>query len=200
MSDPTEIMAVTPPDEQDTLLDALGVMREQRAAETLEDVPLPGFAGRLWARFRLPQNQVKATQLGMLMVAGHENATPSAVALLTECTVGLFLMTDPNAESPVYADGGSLAPGFSHLPGGMDEMPVNFKDSRLERVQGGKLCPPRPNGREHSPETRVRSLFANDALVVQAATLICGWALGGGDQQGALADLSARFREGDQRE
>jgi hypothetical protein len=100
MSDPTEITAVTPPDEQDTLLDALGALREQRAAETLEDFPLPGFAGRLWARFRLPQNQAKATQLSALMVAGHENAAQIAVALLTECTVGLFLMTDPNAEPP----------------------------------------------------------------------------------------------------
>jgi hypothetical protein len=188
-----------PPDDQGSILDALGALREQRAAKTLEDFPLPGFAGRLWARFRLPANQAKATQMSMLMIAGHESAAQTATALLTECTVGLFLMTDPNAEPPIYGDSG-LARGFAHLPGGTDDMPVSFQDSRLERVQDGKLCPPRPHGREHTPESRARALFASDATIVQAAALVCGWALGGGEQTGAFADLSARFRAGDQRE
>jgi hypothetical protein len=195
----TDVDTTTEPDDQGTLLDALGALREQRAAETLEDFPLPGFAGRLWARFRLPQNQAKVSQMSALMIAGHENAAQIATELLTECTVGLFLLSDPNAEPPIY-EGGTLAQGFSHLPGGTDEMPVNFRDSRLERVQGGALCPPRPHGREHTPESRVRALFANDAVVAQAAALICGWAIGGGEQSGALAKMSARFREGDQRE
>jgi hypothetical protein len=164
-----------PPDDQGSILDALGALREQRAAKTLEDFPLPGFAGRLWARFRLPANQAKATQMSM------------------------FLMTDPNAEPPIYGDSG-LARGFAHLPGGTDDMPVSFQDPRLERVQDGKLCPPRPHGREHTPESRARALFASDATIVQAAALVCGWALGGGEQTGAFADLSARFRAGDQRE
>jgi hypothetical protein len=192
----TDVDTTTEPDDQGTLLDALGALREQRAAETLQDSPLPGFAGRLWARFRLPQNQAKATQVSALAVAGHASAVENATALVAECTVGLFMLTDPNADTPIY-DGESLARGWAHLPGGTDEMPINFRDSRLERIQ--QLCPPRPHGREHASDSRVRSLFASDAAVVQAAMVICGWALGG-DQAGAFAALSDRFREGDQRE
>jgi hypothetical protein len=184
--------------EQDSLLDALGSLREQRAAETTTDLPLPGFAGRLWATFRLP-DAGKVTQLSTFMAAGARQLTGEAAEMLSDITVGLYLAS-VDAEPPIRREGGALAPGFEHLPGGLEEMPVNFKDARLERVRGGGLCPPRPHGREHSPATRVRALFNSDALMVQAAMLVTGWALGGGDTGGAIAGLSERFREGDSRE
>jgi hypothetical protein len=63
--------------EQDSLLDALGSLREQRAAETTTDLPLPGFAGRLWATFRLP-DAGKVTQLSTFMAAGARQLTGEA--------------------------------------------------------------------------------------------------------------------------
>lgn len=183
------------PDGQDSLLDALGALREQRAAETTTDLALPGFAGRLWATFRLPAKPARTVQIVAFIMADHANALSESMALVAECTVGIYTAS-ADAEEPIR-DGETLARGFHHLPGGTDEMPVNFADGRLERVRDGALCPPRPQGREHTPETRVRALFGADALVVQAAMMISGWVTGGTDSKGALAGLSERFRNGD---
>jgi hypothetical protein len=196
MADPTE---APPQDAQDSLLDALGALREQRAIETRTDMALPGYGGRLWATFRLPEHASKATQVSALIIADNRNALSESLNLIAGCTVGLYL-ADAGAEKPVHDDNGTLAHGFAHLPGGTDDAPVNFNDSRLERVRDGALCPPRPQGREHSPDSRVRAFFGSDSLVIQTAMLICGWLAGGDDQPGALADLSDRFRDGDQRE
>lgn len=187
MDDRTEV------DQPNSLLDALGALREQRAAETTTDLPLPGFAGRLWATFRLPPAP-KVTRLSAFIAAGARELTEEASQVIAAATVGLYL-ADADAEPPIRGEGGSLGRGFQHLPGGLDELPVNFQDSRLEAIP--QLCPPKATGRGHTPESRVRALFNSDALMLQGAMLLTGWALGGGDATGALAELSSRFRNGD---
>jgi hypothetical protein len=101
---------------------------------------------------------------------------------------GLYLAS-VGAESPIHDESGMVRDGFEHLPGGSDLLPVAF-DSRLDAIP--QLCPPRP-GKAHTPETRVRTLFASDALVLTQALTVCGWAMGGGETPGALAELSERF-------
>lgn len=179
-----------------SLLDELGALRERRAAETTTDLPLPGYNGRLWATYRLP-DAAKAMRLAALMGTGGQATLPVAMGIVAETTRGLYL-ADEGAEAPVRDEDGRLRPGFQHVPPGTDDAPLNYLDARLERVP--QLCPPRPGGREHTAETRVRALFGRDPLVIAAGMSVCGWALGGGDEgdTGALGALSEQFRNGDQ--
>jgi hypothetical protein len=178
----------------DSLLDQLGALREERASQTTHDFALPGFQGRLWGTFRLPDG-VKASQLAALVGSGNPSALSASMDLLGRANTGLYtysgaLMDDEDLT--VRDDDGALNPGFEHLPEGTDEMPVSFSTPALERVSGGKLCPPRPGGKEHTAETRARALFGRDALVIASASALVGWALGAG------AQLSETFRGRDE--
>lgn len=172
-----------------SLLDQLGALRQQRADETVTDLALPGYNARLWANVRLP-DAAKATRLTALMAAGDAALTGVAMEIVAEAVKGLYL-ADSGAEPPILLDGGGLAVGFDHLPGGTDLQPVNFADARLERVP--QLCPPRAGGKAHDDRTRVRALFGRDALVIGMAMSVAGWALGMGGKPGALERLSEQF-------
>lgn len=172
-----------------SLLDQLGAIRQQRADETVTDLALPGFNGRLWANVRLP-DAAKATRLTALMAAGDAALTGVAMEIVAETVKGLYTSA-VDAEPPIILDGGTLAPGFEHLPGGTDLQPITFADARLERIP--QLCPPRAAGKTHDDRTRVRALFGRDALVIGMAMSVAGWALGMGGKPGALDRLSEQF-------
>jgi hypothetical protein len=184
-----EVVAATTSNGLGSLLDHLGALREHRASETTTSLPLPGFEGRLWATYRLP-DAAKATQVATMSAAGHQSLLGTCMDLLAATTTGLYTgPSDPDGK--VHDEDGHLNSGYAHLPGGTDEMPVTFAHPALERIP--QLCPARPGGREHTAETRVRALFGRDNLVVTAAMTVVGWALGGGDSTGALAELSESF-------
>lgn len=65
-------------------------------------------------------------------------------------------------------------------------------DVRLETT-APRLCPPRPGGKEHTPATRIRALIGADTLVTAHALAVCGWAVGGANEKGALERASEAF-------
>lgn len=185
MADPTDTNGkVTEHDADASLLDALGARREARAEKTQQDLPLPGNDGRLWATVKLLGPE-RPQQLMIAEVAGQKAALGIAMDLIADATVSLFVADGADE------DGKPIRP--RPLPG-IDpaELALSYGDDRLETLFP-RLCPPRPGGREHTPPTRVRALFGSDTLVLSHATQIAGWMLGGGDNQGALAAMSAGF-------
>lgn len=176
--------------EAGSLLADLGRLRAKREEETTTDLPLPGFADRLWGTFRLPKG-TKASQVSAMLASDNQAALGACLELIAQMTTAIYLCDDEDAEAPIRDPAsGQLRDGFRHLPGGTDQIPVAF-GVNLEAVTD--LCPARPGGKAHTPETRVRTLFAADGLVQQMALSLCGWALGGGDAAGELNRLSERF-------
>jgi hypothetical protein len=114
--------------------------------------------------------------------------------LLARSTKGLYTGPD-DEDAEIHDEDGHLNPEFDHLPGGTDAVPISFATPALERID--QLCPPRPGGKAHTPESRARSLFGSDALVITAAMIVVGWAIGG-DGAGALERFGEQFRNGDQ--
>jgi hypothetical protein len=119
-----EVSTATTSNGLGSLLDHLGALREHRASETTTSLPLPGFEGRLWATYRLP-DAAKATQVATMSAAGHQSLLGACMDLLAATTTGLY--TGPNdPDGKVHDEDGHLNPGYAHLPGGTDEMPVTF--------------------------------------------------------------------------
>jgi hypothetical protein len=167
-----------------SLLDALGARREARAEKTQQDFPLPGNDDRLWATCKLLRPE-RAQSLMIASAAGQPALLGIAQEFVADATVRLFMADGADdAGKPVRP---------RPLPGiDPDGLALSYSDDRLETMFP-RLCPPRPGGDGHTPGTRVRALFGADQLVVNHATQIAGWMIGGGGDPGALAAMSAGF-------
>lgn len=152
-------------------------LREGLDSNKREDFPLPGYAERLWATYRLP----KTGRHWALTKRLADDDTPDqrlaneAADFIHACTVGLFTRT-PDGQRVDFE-------GFT------EEEPAGYAD-----LPAG-LVPPRPAGKGHTGATRVLALFNNrGSIVVMHAAEIAGWAQEG---RRATADVFAGESEGD---
>jgi hypothetical protein len=160
-------------------LDQLAALRAQRVADTLRSFPLPGFDDRLWATYRLPEGGRATQVMAMISTPGGQGVTSACMNLLGDCCEALFLADGIDEHGDPI--------GRREFPG-CDEIPMSL-DSRLEQTD---LCPPRPMG-DHTPATRIRTVFGRDALMTAHTLAVVGWALGGGRNPGALEQASRDF-------
>lgn len=147
----------------DSLIDGLGARRDELAAEKVEDLPVPGYDERLWASFRLPGAAETIAMARQISLAGkaedNRELVGTALRYLTRPLLGVFLRD---------ADGRRVDfPGYSEdSPAPLAALPE-------------RLVPPRPGGRAHTAESRLRALLVRDEMVVGFALALVGWAQGG---------------------
>lgn len=159
------------------LLDHLGALREQRAAQTVQDFAVPGYQGHLWVTARLlPTGRISAYKAAYL--AGRDNLTGMAAELVSEAVKAIFVADGEDDDGAPYNP--QPVPGCEDVPLGLDD--------RMDRYP--QLCPPRPANKAHTPATRARAMLNNDGGLTDFAFMLCGWMSSGAQQ------ASARFHPG----
>jgi hypothetical protein len=141
-----------------SLLDDLVQAREALDARQTEDFALPGFEGKLWATCRLPKTRSHWHLVKRLADDDTPDAqlTSASAELIAGCTVGLWMLGPAGREDFAGFD--------AENPAGYEDLPE-------------RLVPPRPGKREHSPASRVLSLFnQRGGMVLGHAAEIAGWA------------------------
>lgn len=147
----------------DSLIDGLSARRDELAAEKVEHLPVPGYDERLWASFRLPGAAETIAMARQISLAGkaedNRELVGTALRYLTRPLLGIYMQTDEQRRVDF--------PGYSEdSPAPLDALPE-------------RLVPPRPGGRVHTAESRLRALLVRDEMVVGFALALVGWAQGG---------------------
>lgn len=157
-----------------SVLDDLVALREALDATQTEDFPLPGFEGRLWGTYRLPQTKQAWRLTKRLADDATSNAAlqNEAAAFLYHCTVELWYVGPDGQRKPIQGVPEGEPATYDNLP--------------------ARVVPPRPGGREHDDASRVLALFnGRGGIVLTHAAGVAGWAQSG--ERAAAEEAAGEF-------